>query len=651
MCGFAGFLRASSPGLEQDRGIAEAMANTLRHRGPDDGGSWVDADAGIALAHRRLAVVDLTPAGHQPMSSGSGRHVIIFNGEIYNHLDLRAELGPLSWRGHSDTETLLAAIDAWGVERTLEKTVGMFAFALWDRASRALVLARDRLGEKPLYYGRVRDALVFASELKAIRAYHGFDRPVDRDALALYLRHNYIPAPWSVYQGIRKLRPGTWMCFRNRGGHLDDTPETHVYWSAQTVAEAGLRDPFRGDETEAEAELARRLDRAISGQVIADVPLGAFLSGGIDSSAVVALMQARSSQPARTFTIGFHETGYNEAEHAAAVANHLGTSHTELYVTPEQARAVIPELANIYDEPFADSSQIPTVLVSRLARRDVTVTLSGDGGDELFGGYNRYFWGMRLWRRLDLMPASMRKFCAGVIDTVPPAFWERTHALARPALPGRLRHVGVADKLRKLSGMLAANAPENLYTGFVSHWDQPEKLIMGAREPVTPVTDPAAWLNCPDFEQRMMYLDTVSYLPDDILVKIDRAAMSASLETRVPMLDHRVVEFAWSLPLSFKIRNGEGKWLLRQMLYRHVPRTLLDRPKMGFGVPIDSWLRGPLRDWAESLLDQTRLQQEGYFDPAPIRQKWAEHLAGRRNWSYHLWDVLMFQAWLEAQNA
>ncbi len=651
MCGFAGFLRASGRGLEARRGVVEAMADTLRHRGPDDGGAWVDADAGIALAHRRLAVVDLTPAGHQPMSSASGRYVIVFNGEIYNHLDLRTELeavsGAVSWRGHSDTETLLAAIDAWGVQRTLEKAVGMFAFALWDRASRALVLARDRLGEKPLYYGRVGDALVFASELKAIRAYPGFDRPVDRDALALYLRHNYIPAPWSVYQGIRKLRPGTWLCFRSRDGQLDDEPETRVYWSARAVAEAGLRDPFRGDETEAEAELARRLDRAIAGQMIADVPLGAFLSGGIDSSAVVALMQARSSQPARTFTIGFHETGYNEAEHAAAVARHLGTAHTELYVTSEQARAVIPELADIHDEPFADSSQIPTVLVSRLARGEVTVSLSGDGGDELFGGYNRYFWAMRLWRRLRRIPMPMRRLGAGVIDTVPPVFWERAHALARSVLPGRLRHAAVADKLRKLSGMLEAGAPENLYTGFVSHWEQPESLVLGAREPATLVTDPAAWLDCPDFEQRMMYLDTVSYLPDDILVKVDRAAMSASLETRVPMLDHRVVEFAWSLPLSLKIRNGEGKWLLRQLLYRHVPRALLDRPKMGFGVPIDAWLRGPLRDWAESLLDEARLRREGYFDPAPIRQKWREHLSGRRAWHYHLWDVLMFQAWLE----
>lgn len=658
MCGIAGYLFTRRDGAFGE-GWIQAMLSTITHRGPDDSGVWDDRHAGVVLGHRRLSILDLSPAGHQPMISGSGRYVIVFNGEIYNHRVLRQSLegtGAASlWRGHSDTETLLAAIEAWGIEKALKKCIGMFAIALWDRDTRILTLARDRLGEKPLYYGWLRDALVFASELKAIRAHPAFDKSVDRHALALFMRHNYMPAPWSVYEGIWKLPPGCYVQFGCEGD-LDPAPPRNgrgavkTYWSARAVAEAGLREPFAGCEGEAVDVLEQLLRQSIADQMIADVPLGAFLSGGIDSSTVVALMQAQSSQPVKTFTIGFHEGEYNEAEHAKAVARHLGTDHTELYVTPAEALDVIPKLPMLYDEPFADSSQVPTFLVAQLARRHVTVALSGDGGDELFGGYNRYFWAMHLWRRMGAAPALLRGFAAGLLTALPPSAWNSLFRLAGPLVPERLRYSNPGDKLHKLAGLLGAARPEAIYLHLVSHWDDPARLVLGAEEPATPITDPTAWLDTREFEQRMMHLDTITYLPDDILVKVDRAAMGVSLETRVPLLDHRVVEFAWRLPLAMKIRNGQGKHLLREVLYKYVPKVLIERPKMGFGVPIDHWLRGPLREWAEELLGESRLAREGFFDPAPIREKWTEHLSGRRNWQYPLWDVLMFQAWLEANS-
>ncbi|TXF13340.1 asparagine synthase (glutamine-hydrolyzing) [Pelomicrobium methylotrophicum] len=656
MCGLTGFWTPDRLPERLDV-VAQRMADTLTHRGPDDAGVWVDEGVGLALGHRRLAILDLSPAGHQPMVSASGRYVIAFNGESYNHLVLRADLekigaGGTAWRGHSDTETLLAAFEAWGVEETLKKTVGMFAIALWDRATRTLTLARDRMGEKPLYYGWVRGSLVFASELKAIRAFPGFDNAIERRALALFMRHNYVPAPWSIYEGIWKLPPGCYVQFAGGVLPTGGRGDIKAYWSLREVAEAGLAQPFMGTEDEAVDELDRLLRQSLSGQMIADVPLGAFLSGGVDSSTVVALMQAMSSQPVKTFTIGFHEGEYDEAQHAKAVARHLGTDHTEWYVTPQDALDVIPKLPALYDEPFADSSQIPTHLVSMLAKRHVTVALSGDGGDELFGGYNRYFWAMRLWRRLSRVPLPLRRLAAAGVRTVSPAVWNNLFGLAAPLLPQRLRFALPGDKLHKAAGLFAARRPEEIYLRLVSHWEYPTDVVLGVeREPPTPLTDPAAWIACPDSERRMMYLDSITYLPDDILVKVDRAAMGVSLETRVPLLDHRVVAFAWRVPLSMKLRNGEGKWLLRQVLYRYVPNELIERPKMGFGVPIERWLRGPLRDWAEALLDEHRLRREGLFDPAPIRQKWAEHLSGRRNWAYHLWDVLMFQAWWEAARA
>jgi len=649
MCGVTGFLAAGRL-TEAPQRLAQRMADTLAHRGPDESGLWVDEACGVALAHRRLSILELSPAGSQPMVSASGRHVLSFNGEIYNHLALREELEAAGaaprWRGHSDTETLLACFEAWGIEPTLKKSVGMFAIAAWDRAARVLTLARDRMGEKPLYYGRVNGALVFASELKALRAFPGFAARIERRALALFMRHNYVPAPWTIYENIRKLPPG---CLVRFTLPLAAEAPVEAYWSLKAAAQEGLRHPFAGSGEEAVDELERLLRRSIAGQMVADVPVGAFLSGGIDSSTVVALMQAQSAQPVKTFTIGFREDGYDEARHAKAVARHLGTDHTELYVTPREAMDVVPQLPLLYDEPFADSSQVPTHLVARLARRQVTVSLSGDGGDELFGGYNRYFWAMTLWRRIARLPKPARAAASALITDLSPSGWNRLFALAAPLLPRRLRYANPGDKLHKLAGLLAADRPEAIYLRLVSHWEDPARLVLGAEEPLTAVTDSAAWLGCAEFEHRMMYVDSLTYLPDDILVKVDRAAMGVSLETRVPLLDHRVVEFAWRLPLAMKTRDGEGKWLLRRLLDRHVPRALVARPKMGFGVPIDHWLRGPLRDWAEALLAEERLAREGFLDPAPVRQRWREHLSGRRNWQYLLWDVLMFEAWLEHQ--
>jgi asparagine synthase (glutamine-hydrolysing) len=648
MCGLTGYWKATGHSTQEAEAIVGAMARQIIHRGPDDQGVWTDANVGIALAHRRLSILDLSPQGHQPMLSHCGRYVIAFNGEVYNFAALRDELEQAgvapAWRGDSDTEVMLAAVEAWGLEAALNKFVGMFAFALWDRDARTLSLARDRLGEKPLYYGWQGETFLFGSELKALKAHPTFRAEIDRDALTLFLRHNAIPAPYSIYQGIHKLPPGT--SLQLHAGQKDARPV--AYWSARLVAEAGQRNLFRGSDAEAVTELERLLGQAVGGQMVADVPLGAFLSGGIDSTTIVALMQAQSARPVKTFTIGFNEAGYNEAEHAHAVARHLGTEHTELYVTPQDAMDVIPSLSAIYDEPFADSSQIPTCLVSRLARQHVTVSLSGDGGDELFGGYNRYFWARNLWRKLGWAPRPLRAALAGVLTTVPPASWNTAFQKLDQWLPARLRYANPGDKLHKAAEILAVRSPEEIYLGLVSHWKKPAQLVPGSHEPSTLLTDPSHRADLPDFEHRMMYLDTVTYLPDDILTKVDRAAMSVSLETRVPLLDHRVVEFAWGLPLHMKIRHGQGKWLLRQVLHRHVPQSLMERPKMGFGVPIDHWLRGPLKAWAAALIEPGRLTREGFFDPAPIQRKWAEHQSGSRNWSYYLWDVLMFQAWLES---
>lgn len=654
MCGFVGFFGGfAAHGQLEDSAMLQRMADTITNRGPDDAGYWSDVEQRISLGHRRLSIVDLSPAGHQPMHSASSRYMIVFNGEIYNHLLLRQALADAAqapaWRGHSDTETLLAGFDTWGIQGTVERSIGMFAFAVWDRQTLSLTLARDRIGEKPLYYGwqgQGKDAVfLFGSELKALRVHPTFENNINRGALALQLRHNYIPAPYSIYEGIAKLLPGSLLTVSLQ----ERAPQVHAYWSGAEAAKSGVANPFKGSAEQAVDELEILLKDAVRQQMMADVPLGAFLSGGVDSSTVVALMQAQSSRPVKTFTIGFHEEGYNEAEHAKAVARHLGTDHTELYVTPQQAMAVIPRLPALYDEPFSDSSQIPTFLVSQLARQAVTVSLSGDAGDELFCGYNRYQMTANLWRKLVAVPLPLRKLAAKGLTSVSPQAWNGLADAVKGLLPRSARFANTGDKLHKAAGVLASRSVDALYHGLVSHWHDPVSVMIGADEPSTLLTGNAPSLAGLDQTQQMMALDMLTYLPDDILTKVDRAAMGVSLETRVPFLDHRVVEFAWRLPQSMKLRDGQTKWALRQVLFRHVPQALIERPKMGFGVPIGDWLRGPLRDWAEALLDESRLKSEGFFQTAPIRRKWEEHLSGQRNWEYHLWDVLMFQAWLEEQ--
>lgn len=649
MCGLTGFFQSDAYRISMHQ-VVTRMSDAIAHRGPDDSGAWVDESAGLALGHRRLSILDLSPAGHQPMSSVCGRYVIVFNGEIYNHGDLRnhlaAEGAAPAWRGHADTETLLAGIAAWGVEKTLQATVGMFAIALWDRLDRVLTLARDRMGEKPLYYGWQGNALLFGSELKALKAHPSFRGEVDRDALTLLLRHNCIPAPYSIYRGIAKLMPGHYLRIPLGDVATAKAARPMAYWRLNDVVERGLANPFIGGPSDAVDALHAQLTSSIDAQMLSDVPLGAFLSGGVDSSTIVALMQARSRQPVRTFSIGFDESGYDEAVYAKAVAQHLKTEHTELYVRPEDALAVIPRLPSMYCEPFSDSSQIPTFLVSQMARQHVTVALSGDGGDELFGGYNRYLSARKTWEQMQRLPAFVRHVAAGTLRSLSPASWDKFFELTKHLLPRRLHLATPGDKAHKLANVLALSDGQAFYRQLTSHWQDPANIVIGAREPRTLLTDPSAWPQTDGLAHAMMAMDAQTYMADDILVKVDRAAMAASLETRVPMLDHRVVELAWRMPLDLKIRDGQGKWLLRQVLYRHVPRELIERPKMGFGIPLDRWLRGPLRDWAEDLLEERNLRKEGYFKPAPIQKMWAEHLSGRRNWQHHLWDVLMFQAWL-----
>ncbi len=642
MCGIAGFWGAGLP-TERAAVVLRGMTDAIRHRGPDDEGQWLDADAGIALGHRRLSVVDLSPLGHQPMVSASGRYVIIFNGEIYNFPDLRREeeAGGTRFRGHSDTEVMLALVERHGLVEACRRFAGMFAFGLWDRAERTLHLVRDRIGEKPLYVGRMGGTLLFGSELKALKAHPAWRGELDRDAVALYLRYNYVPAPHAIYAGVRKVEPATILSIA-----ADGTEGARSYWSMAEAVASGLNDPLHGSDGEVLDALEARLGSTIGQEMVADVPLGAFLSGGIDSTVIVALMQAQSRQPVRTFTIGFNEPEYNEAEHARAVAAHLGTDHTELIVTPEEARAVIPRLPAMYDEPFGDSSQIPTFLVASLARQHVTVALSGDGGDELFGGYNRYFLGQRIWNGLAPVPAWLRRSVARGIRAVSPETWGSVMGTAQRVLPRRSRVAHVGDRMHKLANVLGVPSSAVMYRSLVSNWDPPTEILRGGREIGTLLTAEHRLPSAAGFVERMMYLDSRTYLPDDIMVKVDRASMAVSLESRAPFLDHRVVELAWRIPLGHKLRHGQGKWIMRQLLDRHVPRALMERPKMGFGVPIDAWLRGPLKSWAEALIDPALLAQQGLLDPTVIWQRWEEHQSGRQNRQYPLWNLLMFQAWL-----
>jgi asparagine synthase (glutamine-hydrolysing) len=650
MCGFAGYIdaRAASEKAALES-AARKMAEVLRHRGPDDDGVWSDSRAGVAFGHRRLSILDLSAAGHQPMFSPTNRFVVVYNGEIYNCEELRqallSENPNLRFRGHSDTEVMLAAFEQWGVESSLEHLNGMFAFALWDQRDNSLFLARDRFGEKPLYYGWAGHNFLFGSELNALRAHRAFDAEISRDALAAYLRFNCIPAPYSVYKSIYKLPPGSFLQYS--AGEV----KIKTYWSLRACVLRAMSEPFHGSVDDACDKLDRLLRDAVKLRMQADVPLGAFLSGGIDSSVIVALMQAQTTRPVRTFSIGFHDPAYDEARDARAIAQHLGTDHTELYVTSDQAISVVGSLPEIYDEPFADSSQIPTLLISELTRRHVTVSLSGDGGDEVFGGYNRYTWGGTLWNCFKHVPNLLRGVLAEAIGAIGTQTWDAAFDHARPVLPKNWHQRMPGYKLHKVAELLRSADPLSMYERMASHWFNPESVVLGAgARPPMHIVD-HQWLALRNFEQQAMYLDTITYLPNDILVKLDRASMAVSLEGRIPYLDPRVVEFAWSLPQTMKVRPNEGKWILRQVLYRYVPRQLVERPKMGFGIPLDSWLRGPMRDWAEALLDPRRLQQEGFFNPEPVRQKWSDHILGRGAWQYHLWDILMFQLWLEHQKS
>lgn len=646
MCGIAGFLDlAGARGSAELAARARAMGGTLIHRGPDEGDVWVDSEVGLGFAQRRLAIVDLSSAGRQPMMSSCGRFVLIYNGELYNAEELRADLlaAGRPFRGHSDTEVIAEACAVWGLEQTARRMRGMFALALWDRRERVLSLARDRLGIKPLFWGRFGGLVIFGSELKALLAHGGWPREIDRDALTAYLRFGYVPAPRSIWSGISKLLPGRILAIDAKGRASETT-----YWSAETMVGEGIaarRMAALSDEAAAD-ELESVLRDAVGRHMVADVPLGAFLSGGYDSSLVVAMMQAQSARPVKTFSIGFHEDGYNEAEHAKAVARHLGTEHTEFYVEPDHALRVIPRLPVMYDEPFGDSSQIPTFLLSEMTRQHVTVALSGDGGDELFAGYSRYTRALAIWRRIGVLPPPVRRAAAAALLAVPVRQWDGVMRLA----PSELRHPRAGEMLHKLAAVLREGS-DGLYGRLISQWHEPSRVVLGGCEPESSLQDRMIQSNIPDFLDRMQYLDLVTYLPDDILTKVDRASMAVSLEARVPLLDHCLVEYAWRLPQAMKLRGGVTKWLLRQVLYRHVPRHLMERPKMGFGVPIESWLRGPLRDWAEALLSDSRLRSEAYFDPDVVRATWRDHLSGRRDNHYALWTILMFQAWHEHQLA
>lgn len=627
MCGIVGFLQSevftSSKDTQQ---CLQSMTDSIIYRGPDSEGRWYDLDDQIALGHRRLAILDLSESGHQPMLSDDDRYVMAFNGEIYNHLEIRQEIEnaipTIIWKGHSDTETLLKAIQVFGWEETLQKLVGMFAIALWDQQQKELTLARDRMGEKPLYWGWSGETVLFGSELKALKAHPAFNAEIDRDALALLFRYNYIPAPYSIYSGIEKLLPGHFV--KIKIGQTREEVSPISYWSLKETVEKGVSAPFSGSDAEAIDLLEHTIKQSLLGQMAADVPLGAFLSGGVDSSTIVALMQAESKQPIKTFAIGFDEPGYNEAEYAKAVAEHLGTQHTEFYVTAKDALEVVPLLSSIFCEPFSDSSQIPTYLVSKMAKQHVTVALSGDAGDELFGGYNTYQLLPKIWKIVSPLPTPVRKLASKLLSGLP-----------------------MPEKLLKLVEVLPVNNRAEFYNLVISHWKNAEQLVIGAKKVPAALTDKSQWSNVDSFEEWMMSIDAQQYMIDDILVKVDRAAMANSLEVRVPMLDHRVVELAWQLPLNMKIRDKSGKWVLREVLYKYVPKELIERPKKGFSIPLAQWLRGPLREWAEPLLAEKRLIEEGYFYPDKIRQAWQEHLQGKKDNSSKLWGVLMFQSWLE----
>jgi asparagine synthase (glutamine-hydrolysing) len=621
--------------------IVKEMTAILHHRGPDSNDVWISSSGCVGLGHARLAIVDLSEQGRQPMKSRSGRYVIVFNGEIYNHLELRTDLGKnISWRGHSDTETLLEAIDQLGLAKALEASVGMFALALWDHETDSLSLARDRMGEKPLYYGRGSQGIVFASELKALRRCPGLDFSLDVEALQAYVRVGYVASPHSAFRGIKKLSPGTVLTFASP--YNDGS--TAAFWTLPTPIKKTNQFTLPNDNMNLLNNLEELLDRSVRQQMLSDVPLGAFLSGGIDSSLIAALMQRSSSKRIRTFSIGVSDPREDESEHARKVAEYLGTDHTEMIVSPEDVLAVVPKLAGIYDEPFADSSQVPTVLLSQLTRRHVTVALSGDGGDELFGGYNRYITAARLESVMDKVPFALRHLASGIIRAIPARYWDD---LSAEIVRRRVMHVppSLGEKMARFSGFLDSPTGQQAYLRTVSQWLDESSLPL--RSPVTPPQLPE--FPSASLPQQMMWWDMQSYLPDDILVKVDRAAMAYGLEARVPFLDHRIVEFSLSIPMRYKIRGGQSKWLLRQLLARHVPPNLFERPKQGFALPMADWLRGPLRDWAEDLLTPQALNATELFNTDLVGDAWKQHLSKRFNHQKGLWTVLMFQTWLKSQ--
>lgn len=644
MCGFAGILGLPERSEEISIEAVRRMTSTIVHRGPDDGSDWSDAAAGVTLGFRRLAIIDLSELGRQPMQSPSGRFTMVFNGEVFNHRVLREELlrAGFRFRGHSDTEVILSAFERWGIAEATRRFRGMFAIAVWDAEHRTLSLIRDRLGKKPLFLHARPGLLTFGSELKALVAGPGFDRELDSEALSQYLRYLYVPAPRTIYRHARKLLPGHILTVANVSAPL---PGSVPYWSVSDVASRGLADPFDGSDDEAVDEFDRLLSDAVRMRMEADVPLGALLSGGIDSSAVVAILQQHSSRPVKTFSIAFDAAEHNEAHHAASVAAHLGTDHTEVMLTGEDALGVVPRLPDLFDEPHADTSQIPAYLICGVARQQVTVALSGDGGDEIFGGYNRYTYGERMLQRMLTLPRPARRMVSAGLSSLSTDSWNRAHQAVAPVLPRRLRQRLPGEKIHKLGRLMGADSLPHMYRSLVSAWQDPESLVRGSGKGADPMQEVLARGEPSRFVDRMMLADQMTYLPDDQLAKVDRVSMAVSLEIRVPLLDHELVEFSWRLPASMKVRNGEGKWILRQALFRRVPRALLERPKMGLSVPLAAWLRGPLRDWAEHLLSVEHLRRGDALEPAPIRRAWAQLLAGRDEPALALWAVLVFEAW------
>jgi len=662
MCGIVGFVSSSVLSKEDISSRITSMSSKLSHRGPDDSGFWLDNNNQIALGHKRLSILDLSSAGHQPMKSLSDKFVIVFNGEIYNHLMLREEINTnrpseklkISWKGTSDTETLLVCFEEWGVKKTIKKLVGMFSICLLDKDSNTIFLIRDRMGEKPLYYGYINDSFVFASELKSLKEYPNFNNEIDRNALRKYFKYMYVPCPYSIYKNISKLEPGHIMSvtideIKKNHSVIDLFGNINPFWSLEDKIKES--EESSKDEKIILSELEYHLEEAIKLQSIADVPLGAFLSGGIDSSLITSLMQKNSSSSIQTFTVGFEESSFDESSFAKEVANHLGTDHSEVFVSKKEAREVIPKLPYIYDEPFSDSSQIPTYLVCEAASRKVKVALSGDAGDEIFGGYNRYFWAPRLWSKVSWLPYLIRSGLGYSLDSVPDFGWNSIESIINNSRSKNYTNIG--NKVGKLSkGLKHSKSINDLYLSLISEWDNIDDVVLGVDEEISfQFFDPALETNITDNDSlNMMFKDSLTYLPDDILCKVDRAAMANSLETRVPFLDHRVIEYAWQMPFNMKIRENKGKWALRQILYKYVPSELIERPKTGFSIPIGDWLRGPLRDWAEELIDEDRLISEGFLNHTIIRRAWKLHLSGNSDYTARIWSVLMFQSWLDSNS-